>query len=157
LKEEEEMPSMNSEAWRSSHAVDAWLLQEEASLTSRRFSTEPMPAKAIEKWLLQEMEPRPIMRKLVARASSDGCSRIRKASNQDHHFVPVEKKRRCSNEDEPVRRPRSYPPPKPPKASAPPTFTSKDIYKLLVGPVYDFDMPETQVDGIVSAVNFPWA
>jgi hypothetical protein len=151
---------LKGETWTSDNDMNAWLLQEETSL-SNRMSNEPMTTQTIaEEWRLQETEPVP-MRSPAVRASSDSC-RVRKASNHDH-YLAHEKKRRCySDRVERVRQqPISCPPTQrcPPKrpASPPPTFTSKYMFKLLVGPVCEFDMSEIPVEGAFSDSEFQWA
>jgi hypothetical protein len=149
---EEKIAVTDNYPWTSSNELNAWLFQEEESIVNSKFS-EPLTTKAIEEWFLQETKPCP-MRGPVARASCDG-RRVRTASNHDHYSAP-DKKRKCySEQGEPVTRPLSCPPPQIPEP-APPTFTSKYMFKLLVGPICEFDMPETVVEGTISASKFSW-
>ena len=133
-------------------AKNSWLSREEAHVCSPKMATGSLKTTDIEISFLQEAEPRP-MGLPVVRASSDGC-RVRKVSERDHDLTPV-KKRRYSAQGE-LMRSQSFGYPKR-ASSALPTFTAKYMFKLLVGPICEFDMQDTPVEGTVSASDFPWA
>ncbi|CAB9513207.1 expressed unknown protein [Seminavis robusta] len=106
-------------------------------------------------WQEQQFEPLPFHR-LQRASSSEYHLRVRKSL--DHNMANTnepQKRRKTANysSSQPSKRLRREGTSSP----RPQAFTGKYIFKLLVGPIHEFDMTMAEDEPCFSALEFPWA